>query len=101
MVDTSGTVPWGIGNYPDGCTIVIDPTVEACPGDPVVVEEDGTGNTMFRILERDGEQYMLKPINPEYRTTPLSSTAKIRGVLVQVQILTEAGKRAREVAAHG
>jgi SOS-response transcriptional repressor LexA len=93
MADTSGTVPWGPGNYPDGCWIVIDPTVEAQPGDPVVVEEEGTGDAIFRHLERDGEQYVLKPINPEYATTPLLSNAKIRGVMVQLHILTEAGKR--------
>jgi SOS-response transcriptional repressor LexA len=92
MVDTSGTVPWGPGNYPDGCMIVIDPTVDAQPGHHVVVEEEGSDHAIFRELQFDGEQYMLKPLNPLYAAKPLLS-AKIRGVVVQVQVLTEAGKR--------
>lgn len=86
MTDTSGTVPWGPGNYPDGCMIVIDPTVDAQPGDHVVVEEEGSDDATFRQLELDGEQHILKPINPLYAPTPLLSSAKIRGVAVQVHV---------------
>jgi SOS-response transcriptional repressor LexA len=98
MADVSGTVPWGPGNYPDGgrCTIVFDPTADAQPGDPVVVKMEGSDDAILRILERDGEQYMLRPINPAYATIPLPLNAKIRGVMVEVHILTDAGMRQRE-----
>jgi len=85
MVDSAGG-----HSFPPGCTIIVDPTVKAIPGHYVVL--DRGENAIFRQLTLDGEQYMLKALNPLYAPTPLSS-AKIRGVVVQVQVLTEAGKR--------
>jgi SOS-response transcriptional repressor LexA len=101
MADVSGTVPWGPGNYPDGgrCTVVFDPTADARPGDPVVVAMEGSDDAIFRLLEREGEQFVLRPINLAYATTPLPLNAKIRGVMVQVHILTDAGMRQERTAA--
>jgi phage repressor protein C with HTH and peptisase S24 domain len=84
----SGTDPW----YPAGCTIVIDPRVDAQPGQRVVVEMTD-GLCEFRELERYRGKLILKALNPAYAPIPLERWHKIRGVAVQVSIMTEAGKR--------
>ena len=83
-----GTDPW----YPAGCTIVIDPTVDPQPGHRVVVEM-GDGLCEFRELGRHHGKLILKPLNPAYATFDLQEWHKIRGVVVQVNIMTEVGKR--------
>jgi SOS-response transcriptional repressor LexA len=89
MVDSAG----GLG-FPDGCIIVVDPTVTAMPGDHVIVRLKTADEAIFRKLECDGDLRFLKPLNPAYPNMPLSSDAKIAGVVVQVNIETWARRAA-------
>jgi phage repressor protein C with HTH and peptisase S24 domain len=92
MEDKSETATWGDGkNYPKGCTVVVDPRVDAKPGQRVIVEIDGIA--MLRELGRYRGNLILKPTNRAYATIPLERWHKIRGVVVQVRIMTEAGER--------
>jgi SOS-response transcriptional repressor LexA len=94
MEDKSETATWGDPtrpNYPEGCTIAIDPRVDAQPGARVVVEMMD-GLCEFRELGRYRGKLILKPLNPAYATIPLAPWHKIRGVVVRVSIKTEAGK---------
>jgi SOS-response transcriptional repressor LexA len=92
MEDTSETATWGDGkNYPKGCTVVIDPRIDAKPGQRVVVEIDGL--TMLRELGRRRGKLILTPTNPAYAPVYLERSHKIHGVVVRVSIMTEAGER--------
>jgi SOS-response transcriptional repressor LexA len=80
--------------FPHDCIITVDPARKAKPGCPVLVEFQD-GRTAFRMLELDGSQKCLKPLNPIYPAQPMPDDARITGVVVSVMvsILTEAGKR--------
>jgi SOS-response transcriptional repressor LexA len=80
MVDASGGV-----SYPDGATIVVDPTLEPEGGDDVAVELCA-GTVMFKRLELDGGKRMLRSLNGKYPTTAMPVGAHITGVVVQVHI---------------
>jgi SOS-response transcriptional repressor LexA len=80
MVDSSGGL-----SFPDGCMIVVDPTVKAAPGDHVVVRVPAALEAIFKTLEFDGQQYFLKPLNARYPIAPMPPDAEIVGVVVSVQ----------------
>jgi SOS-response transcriptional repressor LexA len=81
-------------SFPHDCIITVDPARRAKPGCPVLVEFQD-GQTTFRMLESDGSQKYLKPLNPIYPTGPMPDDARIIGVVVSVMVstLTDAGKR--------
>jgi SOS-response transcriptional repressor LexA len=72
-------------SYPHGAIIVVDPTLEAEPGDDVVVELSG-GVAMVKRLELDGGKQMLRSLNTKYPITAMPVGAHITGVVVQIQI---------------
>jgi SOS-response transcriptional repressor LexA len=92
MVNPAG----GLMTFPHGVIIIVDPAREAQPGSPVLVEFQD-GRTAFRMLELDGLQKCLKPLNPIYSVQPMPEDARGVGVVIQVQVhtLTEAGERQR------
>lgn len=90
MVDTSGGT-----SYPDGAVIVVDPTLEAEPGDDVVVLLSTAAEAVFKRLDFDGEKKYLKPLNSRYPIAELPADAKILGVVVQVQIEVKQRFRSR------
>lgn len=75
----------GSPSFPDGCIIVVDPSVIAMPGDHVVVRLPAVEWAAFKKLELfDGKRY-LKPLNPGYPGAPMPDDAQIIGVVVSVQ----------------
>jgi SOS-response transcriptional repressor LexA len=72
-------------SFPDGCVIVVDPTVKAAPGDQVIVTVPAAPEAIFKTLEFDGQQYFLKPLNARYPIVPMPTDAHIVGVVVSVQ----------------
>jgi SOS-response transcriptional repressor LexA len=80
MVDSAGSL-----SFPDGCIIVVDPTIPPMPGDNVVVKLPAVEEAVFKTLELfDGKQH-LKPLNSRYPIAPMPEDAKIIGVVVAVQ----------------
>lgn len=67
--------------FEEGCILVVEPDLEARPGD-YVIAKNGDNEATFKQLVRDGGVYMLKPLNPRYPIRPLAD-AKIIGVVVQ------------------
>jgi SOS-response transcriptional repressor LexA len=98
MVDPAG----GLLSFPPDCYISVDPNREAKPGSPVLVEfKDGL--TGLKMLEVNGAQKWLMPLNPTYVPSCMPDDARILGVVVSVMVstLTEAGERRKaEGAAH-
>jgi SOS-response transcriptional repressor LexA len=88
MVDTAT----GTG-YPDGAIIVVDPTAETQPGDAVVVLLATAADAVFKILEFDGQQRFLKPLNTRYPIAPLPEDAQIIGRVVQVTTIVPPSSR--------
>lgn len=68
--------------FREGMILVIEPELEAMPGD-FVVAKNGEGTT-FKQLVKDGQDWYLKPMNPRYPIKPLGES-QIIGVLRAVE----------------
>lgn len=75
----------GEPSFPEGCIIVVDPSVEAAPGDHVIVQLTTATEAVFKTLEFDGQLYFLKPLNSRYPISPMPADARVVGVVVEVQ----------------
>lgn len=73
-------------SYPDGCTIIVDPSRQAKPGDRVIVRIDDNEEATFKQLDFDGVKYYLKPLNQRYPIMEMPENARIIGVVVQTLI---------------
>ncbi len=78
----SMTGPPGARSYPDGCKIIVDPTIDPKPGMRVVVRLDGVDEATFKELVLDAGQYFLRALNPQYPAMPMPEDARIIGVVV-------------------
>lgn len=70
--------------FPNGGTIIVDPSVEAKNGSYVVVRLEGTHEATFKQLVIDGGHSYLKPVNPRYPLMPINGEASICGVVTQL-----------------
>jgi SOS-response transcriptional repressor LexA len=66
--------------FMNGVLIVVEPEMEAQPGDYVVVRTT-ENTTTFKQLVRDGADWFLKPLNERYPIRPLPENAVICGVV--------------------
>ncbi|HEX3915525.1 MAG TPA: S24 family peptidase [Steroidobacteraceae bacterium] len=83
-------------SFPLDSIIIVDPSGDAHPGDHVIVKLSTAREPIFRMLDSDGQQRFLKPLNPRYPTTPVPADARIVGVVISVQTETwHAPKRQR------
>lgn len=76
-------------SFPAGCTITVDPTMEAMPGHYVIVRLKGASEAIFRalvLLDDDGT-LGLACLNTKYPSMPLPADAKIVGVVTAKQEL--------------
>lgn len=67
-------------SYPDGMVLIVDPDKLPESGNRVIARIAGDELT-FKELVRDAGEWYLKPINPQYRTVPLSDETVIVGVV--------------------
>jgi SOS-response transcriptional repressor LexA len=86
MVDNAGSP-----SFPDGCIIVVDPTVKAMPGDHVVVRLPAVEEAVFKKLELFDGQLHLKPLNSRYPIAPMPLDARIVGVVVKISVAVVPG----------
>jgi len=65
----------------EGEIILIEPEGLARDGSYVLAWQHGEWT--FRQLLRDGEGWLLHPLNPAFADAPLASLADVRGVIIQ------------------
>jgi len=63
-------------SFPDGSTIIVEPEMDAVPGDYVIALNDAN-ETTFKQLIKDGGDLYLKPLNTRYPIKPLGSAVVI------------------------
>jgi SOS-response transcriptional repressor LexA len=66
-------------SFPEGSVLIVEPDMEALPGDYVIARNSDGGAT-FKQLVKDGGEYFLKPLNARYPIRPLG-TSEIIGVV--------------------
>lgn len=70
--------------FPQGSTIIVDPSVDARAGSYVIVRLEGTQEATFKQLVVEGGSTYLKPLNPRYPIMQVNGEATICGVVVQL-----------------
>jgi len=63
-------------SFPAGSLLVVEPELEAQPGDYVIAHTPG-GEITFKQLVRDGAELQLRPLNPRYPQKPLGDSVVI------------------------
>ncbi|RZI60280.1 MAG: helix-turn-helix domain-containing protein [Pseudomonas sp.] len=66
-------------SFPEGSIVVVEPEMEALPGDYVIVLNEHNETTFKQLVDDAGDLY-LKPLNTRYPIKPLG-TAKVIGVV--------------------
>ena len=66
-------------SFPEGTIVVVEPGMNALPGDFVIVLNAANQATFKQLVLLDGHLF-LKPLNRRFKTRPLGS-AKILGVV--------------------
>jgi len=69
--------------FVEGMILIVEPELDPQPGD-FVISKNGSEETTFKQLMRDGSEWYLKPLNPQYPTKPLGD-AQIIGVVRAVE----------------
>lgn len=80
----SMTNPTGARSFPDGTTIIVDPTRPAENGALVIVRLENEDEATFKQLVVEGSQKWLKPLNPQFPVMPLNRPATFCGVVVSI-----------------
>lgn len=71
--------------FTEGMLLIVEPELDAQHGDYVIVK-NGSEETTFKQIVKDGEDWFLKPLNPRYPIKPLGSNTivgVVRGVTEQ------------------
>jgi SOS-response transcriptional repressor LexA len=63
-------------SFPDGSVVVVEPEMEALPGD-YVIALNASNQTTFKQLVKDGGELYLKPLNTRYPIRPLGDATLI------------------------
>lgn len=69
--------------FTEGSILIVEPDMEANPGD-FVIAKNGSDETTFKQLVKDGADWFLKPLNERYPIKPLGD-AVIIGVVRSVE----------------
>lgn len=70
-----------------GMLAIVDPELSAVPGD-YVIAKDTHPEVTLKQLTKDGADWFLKPLNPQYPTKD-ASKFEIIGVVIQAQSITK------------
>jgi SOS-response transcriptional repressor LexA len=70
--------------FTDGMILVVEPDMEPNPGD-YVIAKNGSDETTFKQLIKDGADWFLKPLNDRYPIKPLGESTII-GVVRSVEL---------------
>jgi SOS-response transcriptional repressor LexA len=64
--------------FHEGEIIIVNPHVEAKPGDYVIVKSDDTKEATFKQLKKFGDMLVLHPLNPRYPDIELTKKYKYK-----------------------
>ena len=67
--------------FKDGCIIIVDPAGHVESGRYVIAEVDG--EFIFRQFIQANEKCYLRPVNRGYKTTEITSSNAVKGVITQ------------------
>lgn len=67
----------GEASFPPGSIIIVDPALDPQPGDYVIALDPTSGKPTFKRLVLDAGRWFLKPSNPAYPATEVSSPVGI------------------------
>lgn len=70
--------------FPEGTLLIVEPEMEPNPGD-FVIAKNGSEETTFKQLTKDGADWYLKPLNERYPIKPLGRSTII-GVVRAVEL---------------
>jgi len=75
-------------SFPDGCTLIVDPSRAAKAGDYVVARVGaGTGQpATFKRLVADSGRWFLQPLNTAYPMTQIGDITCVVGVVIEWQV---------------
>lgn len=71
-------------DFPEGCTIIVDPAVKAKSGDYIIARVDEWDEVTFKRYVIEAGLPYLKPINPSYQTRAAPPGTRIVGVVVRM-----------------
>lgn len=80
MTSTSGV------SVPEGTIVLVDTEREHCNGSLVVAKLTDVNEATFKKFVSDGGQDYLKPLNENYKMTPINGNCKIIGVVVEARL---------------
>ncbi len=66
--------------FTEGEILVVNPHIEAKPGDYVIVENDDSEEATFKQLKKYGRTTILHPLNPKYADIELKKGNRYRVV---------------------
>lgn len=69
--------------FQPGTILIVDPNRNAKDRDFVIAHNKEHRNATFKQLLIDGDEQYLKPINPDFRTSPISDDHMILGTVVR------------------
>lgn len=69
-------------SYPEGITIFVDPDKAYENGSRVIAKVPATNEVTFKKLVMDSGRVFLRPLNPAYPTTDITSEIHICGVII-------------------
>lgn len=72
--------------FPEGTTIIIDPSLTPNDRDYAVVHIDGQKIPTFKQILIDGDATYLKPLNSDFKTVLLDKKHRFLGVMVQARM---------------
>jgi len=72
--------------FPEGTTILVDPTIQPADRDFAVVHVDGQKLPTFKQILIDGDSIYLKPLNADFKAIHLDKNYKFLGVVVQARM---------------
>ncbi|BCE02943.1 LexA family protein [Marinicellulosiphila megalodicopiae] len=86
VVGDSMTNPFGSPSIPAGSIVIVDPEAEAINGSIVVARLENSTEATLKKLVIDGNDRLLKPLNPDFSTIQIDEKTTIVGVAKKVEM---------------
>lgn len=70
--------------FHEGMVLIVEPELDPLPGD-FVIAKNGSDETTFKQLMKDGSDWYLKPLNERYPLKKMTTDVRIVGVVRAVE----------------
>lgn len=71
-------------DFKEGMVIIVEPELDPLPNDYVIVK-NGSEESTFKQLVKDGSDWYLKPLNDRYPMKPFTTDMRVVGVVRAVE----------------